>query len=909
MENKKLFELDFGIDALIKSTSDVKNSINELKETQKKLKAQGDTSSATFVKNEADLKSLNNAYRSSIKAITDNTKSIVDAVNKEKLMSLALQEEVKSIQQARDQNKVLNKLRNETNVFTEEGRNQLALLNEKLDQNNKFIKENVDAYAQQKINIGNYKDGIVEAANELNPFNGSFSDFIIRSKEAGGVSNLVKSGLGGMANGFLGLTKASLAFIATPVGAVLAVLVGAFALIRNAMNRSEDATNKLKRSFAAVTGVFNTVLKALEPVGEFLIDGIVMGFELAAKAADEAIKLISRGLEAIGFDGAADSVNSWREEIQEGVKSAQDLADAEALLAQEQRKAQVIQLDYQKQAEKLRQIRDDENLSTKERIAANEELGQVLKEQLASELSIAQLALKAANLRIEADGRTRETLDGQAEALTLIADIQERITGQESEQLTNRVSLQNEARDKAIQAAKEATAAAISESKTRLEIFKAENKDIEGTLGERILVQEKIRDERLAILAEELKAGNVTRSEAELEALNIKNEFLEKQKDLSIQNAEEELETYLSGHRARIEAGQLLNDALIQQETDRLEGIAEKEAEFQASRLEQGEINQREYNDLLFGIDEEYRIAKEALNLELAEQKRAAEAIDIESQRAINAERFDFDLGLQLADLERQRELELQEAERTGADKNAIITKYAEQEKQVSQIVNENKTQLAADTFGQLATIFGKESAAGKAAAIAQTTITTYQSATNAFNSLSGIPIVGPVLGGIAAAAAVAAGIANVRKITSTKTPTIKGERGLAIDIGGNRHSSGGTQFWGEDGTHFEAEKGEKMFVLSRAASASLSPLLSDINQLYGGVSLSRHSAYLESGGQVLRGASSNTQRVSGSQVNSAEIARVIVEANRTQKAPVVMVQDINDGVGNYVEVVEGSNI
>ena len=47
-------------------------------------------------------------------------------------------------------------------------------------------------------------------------------------------------------------------------------------------------------------------------------------------------------------------------------------------------------------AEKFRQIRDDETKSTKERIFANEQLGKVLKEQLKTELAIAETALKVA---------------------------------------------------------------------------------------------------------------------------------------------------------------------------------------------------------------------------------------------------------------------------------------------------------------------------------------------------------------------------------------------------------------------------------------------------------------------------------------------------------------------------------
>ena len=76
-----------------------------------------------------------------------------------------------------------------------------------------------------------------------------------------------------------------------------------------------------------------------------------------------------------------------------------------------------------------------------------------------------------------------------------------------------------------------------------------------------------------------------------------------------------------------------------------------------------------------------------------------------------------------------------------------------------------------ANTLKQAATLLGESTAAGKAAAVAAATIDTYQAAVSSYNSLSGIPYVGPVLGGIAAGVAVASGLANVKKILAVKTP------------------------------------------------------------------------------------------------------------------------------------------
>lgn len=60
----------------------------------------------------------------------------------------------------------------------------------------------------------------------------------------------------------------------------------------------------------------------------------------------------------------------------------------------------------------------------------------------------------------------------------------------------------------------------------------------------------------------------------------------------------------------------------------------------------------------------------------------------------------------------------------------------------------------------------------GKRASQAAAIIATYEGATKAFTSLAGIPYVGPILGAIAAAAAIAAGLINVREIENTPMPS-----------------------------------------------------------------------------------------------------------------------------------------
>jgi len=99
---------------------------------------------------------------------------------------------------------------------------------------------------------------------------------------------------------------------------------------------------------------------------------------------------------------------------------------------------------------------------------------------------------------------------------------------------------------------------------------------------------------------------------------------------------------------------------------------------------------------------------------------------------------------------------------------------------QLDKLTAKAKFDIASQTLGNLAAIFGEESKAGKAAAIAQTTIDTYAAAQAAYKSMVGIPVVGPALGAVAAAAAVASGIANVKKIQSIGDPVDEKEPSVA---------------------------------------------------------------------------------------------------------------------------------
>jgi hypothetical protein len=937
MANKIVIaELDIDVKDLIKSTTEIKKKIQELKDEQKVLQITGKENSEQFVKNTADLKVLTSSFNQNIKAIADNTKATADAIVKEQVMTMALNEEVTSINEAREQNKILTKLRNEANATTAEGIAEIQKLNEKLDQNNAFIKENADAYLKQKINIGNYKDSVIEALEEMqsnkkaleeqkevliqlqkeqekgsdswnyynnqinqtntqinvlitsmgglndeqnasstltNLLSGNFKALGESAEKAGGAGNLLKSSLSGATSGMMGMVKASLAFIVTPIGAILAAIVLAFALVKNAMSRSEESTNKITKVFTIFSGIVGKLLKFLEPLGEFLIDGIVMGFELAGKAADKALSLISGGLELLGFDNASKSVKGFQVEMQKAAKDASDLADAEANLEKQQRQSQRIQLEYQKNAEKLRQIRDDENLTIAQRTKANEELGVVLKNQLNEELKIAELALKVANLRIKAEGQTKETLDAQAEALTTISDIQERITGQESEQLVNRVALQKEANEKAKELRDKRIEQEVNASRQSIDLFVAEQGFRKKSAQEEYNFNKDILDRELKDLVLRYKRGKISKLEYETEKLNLSTEFSKASADLLIAEGERELEIIKNNSKLSI-------DAKLQAELD-----------YQALRLEQGIINEQQYQDAISKVQSEYDKLRLDKKLQDEQLEKERKAIDLENKRLGEQITFEEDVEIQRQQNEVKLQEELAQAEKSGADTQLIKDKYAKFDKDLTESVEVAKRLGMAQTFGQLAQLFGEASAIGKIFALTQATITGYEAVLNAYSTAQKSPItlLNPAYPIIQAGIAGAVSGVQIAKIASAKTP--KFEDGGIQQIGGKRHSAGGTKFFGEDGTRFEAEAGEGIGILNRNAFGAFM----DFNNAF---NAGKSSSGLFQGGGII------TQAVPSQTDNSSMLISMI----ENLPAPIVGVADIINSVNDKQKVVNFAN-
>jgi hypothetical protein len=221
------------------------------------------------------------------------------------------------------------------------------------------------------------------------------------------------------------------------------------------------------------------------------------------------------------------------------------------------------------------------------------------------------------------------------------------------------------------------------------------------------------------------------------------------------------------------------------------------------------ELKRAGYTDFK-ALEEEYRIDLEAIDFKYTEEKKAKEKkeqeeqqirdkqlrdarlaeLDAANQAEINRieekygefRRFDQAYYQDLRDEYTRNEQALKEANArkdiTDAEYQKRITASSKARRELDVLERDSaiqKTQLIGDAFGQLSSIVGQETVAGKAFAVAKATIDTYTSAVSAYNALVGIPVIGPALAAIAAGAAVASGIATVKKIVAVQVPNTSG--------------------------------------------------------------------------------------------------------------------------------------
>ncbi|MFL9836957.1 hypothetical protein ABS768_05565 [Flavobacterium sp. ST-75] len=938
-DKKILASLDIDTKSLVKSAAQMAEEIERLKNQQDKLIKKGKESSVQFVKNSVELTKLRQAYREQTKTLAAYTNEEGKILSQKRAIKQAVNETNKSENDYLENNKNLISIKKQLNSADENYQKNLDKINRKLQDNKMWLEENGSENAKLIVTFNDFKNQVSESYNSINIFNGGIGGLISRSQEMGGAGALLKSAFSGMTSGIVGMTKAAWQFVKNPFGLILAAVAIAASAVVDIFKTFQPIVETVEKVTAAAGAAFESiknsildfinVLSGAKSIGSWFSD---MG-ENMAEAAAEAYKL----------KGAQQEL-AKQMELQE-IKNAEAQKSIEAYTraSEDQTKTEEERLAALKKANELEQQNLNERKDHAEeayRIAAealanganlNDKEKKLLKEQgyeyaqklqKTKSLSDEEIkALKDAQLkRIEIQQEDADLTVKHHDNINALTD---KFTDEQEEKLNKRKDQWNEYVDHMLQKQKEL-----------LDLYVAQNNGVAKTLNEQLDYQKEYMTKSIALLKEELKQKKISRLQYDAEMENITREYNAKIFQATVNFANAELELWKQQNQSKLNNSKEFTDEMYFEEEERLKklrdlqlktlgedtkknaaAIAEKIATNQELTYAETEL----YTQYL-KIEEDYNNAKQAVakaaedSEKQTEENRKAQAVQKIREEA-DAEQLKFELEMATAETQYQEKViaekahfaaekaELDERKAQGLidDKqyNTLLEAQKEEsaknQKDIEQENTNFKLGLASSTFGNLSTILGKESKAGKAMAIAQATIDTYQSAVAAYSSMAKIPIVGPALGAAAAGAAVAAGLANVKKIKSTKTP--KAEKGALFSIGGQRHSAGGTMFTGEDGTRFEAEKGELIGVMNRNAARHFMAF----NNAFPAGGGSTTGNYFESGGIVSRD-------IAPSQINMQELANLTAEAVKSIPPPVVAVEDIITQGNSYVQVREGAN-
>jgi hypothetical protein len=948
-DKRKLIELDIDVEGIIAKSVQLKTELDKLKASQTELKKSGDTNSEAYIKLAAQLGKVSSEYNLNQKQLANLAQVNDRYLTINQKVGLALDKENKSITDARQNNTELLKIRNELNLSKESEAKLAAEINAKLDANNKFIKENVSGYEQQKIGIGDYKTAIKGAIEESGLFGGQLQNITqytanfkgIYSKMSSELSSSVSQiknasaeteGMGraqaasavatNVGTGALRIFKLALA--ATGIG-LLIIGVG---LLVNGLSKLDPVMDVMEQATAGIGGAID---KASQIVVKFVKNITSIG-----DAFSKIGNLIAHPI---------DSIKSFSNEVGNAAKAAAKLKEAEQDLGdlkdiydvrnkniesqinldkirlkskdltakEEQEIEKRINDNFEKLSKNKTEVNDKTlDLALKGAIQTAQELNAVDQKRLEDSIRFGDL--EVANKLLNSGKITSDAYDKLKEATNSVIDNK----NQQAEAEERAQDKIEKARAKAEENAKKAEEAqkkrqeeaakvidkAIAQSKTELDLFIAQQGIRAKSLEESLKLEEQIRDKKLAIAKKEFDSKKITETEYQLQSLNIKNEFLKKQADITMANAQIELNAFIDANKSKLEANKFLTDELVAQELDRINRVSEAEAAYQTERLATGQINAQQYADAIKAIDDKVAEDAKAVQEEKAQADIDKKAIDLENKIAATESEFE---ARQL-ELDNNLAQELAAAEASGASKKLIEDKFALIQKQLDKDVLTNKLNSHKDTFSMIKGLVGENTAIGKAAAIAEIGIDTYQQASKTF-AIAGIETAKAVASAASydfvgsAAHAGAAVNANVQGgliiaggvVQAAKVSGIKLAKG-AIDLDGPGTTT-------SDSIPANLSRGES--VINAKSTAMFKPLLSAINQAGGGVGFA--------GGGIPYPTSvlntfNNTQ---GAQpIDYDLLASKMAQANLSLPKPIVYtaITDINHGQDSYAQVINGAN-
>lgn len=408
------------------------------------------------------------------------------------------------------------------------------------------------------------------------------------------------------------------------------------------------------------------------------------------------------------------------------------------------------------------------------------------------------------------------------------------------------------------------------------------------------------RDKQVAdakAAAEKKKKAAEAATKAEAESVKKQAEVLKKAQEETIKAYEQSVKTM----ELEIAETQLRTGKTSIEDTQH---VINEQIALEKFKRDQKLITEQEYLNNVRALNLQFETEVKAQADKRLEEEKAKKALNLENERALADVKLQNDLDSQITRLDAMKAAEIANAEAIGAETTAITERFELMKDEIRRKYYNAQLEMAAGTAGQLSSLLGEESAAGKAFATAQALINTYLGASKALAQ-------GGIWGIAQAAIVVAAGMKNVMSINKTKEPDTKINTSVRKyakggQIYGASHAAGGVTFTGSNGQQFEAEGGENVYILNRKASGAINAL-SALNMEYGGRSFGSSGVYrYANGGKIDVGGGASMQLPSNFSLSNdslRKLAAIMYDSVASVPAPRVAVTDIDEGQQQYNSV------
>ena len=906
MERIKLAQVDIDVDALIEKSAEARKRLLEISNEMKSLKDtlnKGNISIDEYAKRLTVLTAEQKVQSDELRVYDNLVKGHIETEAKKTQSNKKVSGSIKELGAALSQNKLIyQQLSEEERESADVGGKLLAVIQEQ----DKKYKELQKSIGNNQVDVGNYRQAILDAMGtnsdlgaSLNSLTNGFTtlkDKLVLVKAP--FENYIKYGklsaptMEQMSNA----TNKSATSLKILRGAVISTGIGALVVALGSLisyfTSTQEGIDKVNKVLTPLKVLFQTLWGVVQNVGKALVEAFTHPKQLLldlgrfmqeqiinrATAIIDAFKglgniltgNVKEGIKQVGdaalqaATGVKDVVGKVKEAgkavsdtIDEAIKRGQRIEEIGVKLASSE-------ADFVKQSEALKLEFAEQNQIARDTSKTISEREAAAKKSIEIQKQINKLVTERNNLEIErmelqqqsndtsdaerADLERKKAENNKAKAEQIQSEIAQT-------KVLNSINKDREAKNKeALDKARKRLEEELKWQKEAIEDYVKTNSAVAKSLQERLDIEEKGMQDRLALLDKEKANGLIKQREYERQKRDIEQDYLKVRNELTIEAVQKEAEQYEMLNADKFNTEEALQEAIYQKKVEALE----KEKQLKQEMHDWDYNAEEEHQEKLQELKADYQGKLQ----ELKAQQEKEDENNRNAQKAAEKAQRDFDFADKLMTLQEQGATELEieaeqlrqrhEKEREELDEsldnnkishemyynqlNLLIRKQAKEELDLKKKTEESKLALTQSVLGQIKGMTGEHTALSKAAAIAEATINTYLGVSKAISM--GMP-----MGAIPAAITLATGMANVQKIVSTETDKYEAG-GLIV---GKSHASGGVPFTVAGRGGFEAEGGE--YIINKRATAMYFPVLEAINKSAGYGSYNH--VYMAAGGVI----------------------------------------------------------